>query len=61
MTNYCWGTLIRLLVRYVMTGSKFHVFSMSDYLLTVAYNLDVQERAVQGASNISREAYYKHR
>lgn len=61
MSNYFWGTLIRLLVRYVMTGSKFHVFSMSDYLLPVVYNLDLQQRAIQGVSNISREAYYKHR
>jgi hypothetical protein len=38
-----------------MTGYKYHGFSMSDYLLAVVLSLDVQQRAVQGAINISRK------
>ena len=59
--NYFWDILIRLSVRYVMTGYKFHGFSMSDCLLPAVCALDVQQRAVQGPINISRKTCYKHR
>jgi hypothetical protein len=61
VSNYFWDILVRLLVRYVMTGCKFHCFSMSDYLLLVVCALDLEQRAAQGPINISRKTCCKHR
>jgi hypothetical protein len=61
VSNYFWDILERLLVRYVMTGCKFHCFPMNDYLLPVVCALDLEQHAVEGPINISSKTCYKHR